>query len=141
MEDASYSYKAIIKAENSDKLLWRKGDFQNYPELYYGDLNLSNAKKLSETNPQQKEYRWGTVQLVDWITGDGEKMQGKLYLPENLDKTKKHPMLVYFYERSSDGLNDHYVPQPNWSIINISYCVSNGYIVFVPDISSFFARI
>jgi dipeptidyl aminopeptidase/acylaminoacyl peptidase len=73
--------------------------------------------------------------LVDWITGDGEKMQGKLYLPENLDKTKKHPMLVYFYERSSHGLYSHHIPQPNWSIINISYCVSNGYIVFVPDIS------
>jgi len=135
MENAAYQEKAIIKAKNADKLLWRKGDFKNYPELYYGDLNLDNAKKLSETNPQQKEYRWGTVQLVDWITGDGEKMQGKLYLPENLDKTKKHPMLVYFYERSSDGLNGHHVPQPNWSIINMSYCVSNGYIVFVPDIT------
>lgn len=43
-------------------------------------------------------------------------------------------MIVYFYERSSDGLYRHRIPSPSRSIINPSYCVSNGYIVFVPDI-------
>ena len=44
-------------------------------------------------------------------------------------------MLVYFYERSSDGLHQHAIPSPSRSTINRAYCTSNGYIVFVPDIT------
>jgi dipeptidyl aminopeptidase/acylaminoacyl peptidase len=44
-------------------------------------------------------------------------------------------MLVYFYERVSDRLHKHYVPQPNWSIINPTYCTSNEYLIFMPDIN------
>ncbi len=135
MDDANFPSNDIIKAQNANKLIWRKGNFQEYPELHYSDVDIDNTIKLSETNPQQNEYNWGSVQLVSWITGDGEKMQGKLYIPENIDKSQKYPMLVYFYERSSHKLHQHSVPRPSWSIINIPYCVSNGYIVFVPDIS------
>jgi dipeptidyl aminopeptidase/acylaminoacyl peptidase len=61
-------------------------------------------------------------------------LDGLLYTPENLDKSKKYPLLVYFYERSSDRIHSFRHPSPSRSIINPSYCVSNGYVVFVPDI-------
>jgi dipeptidyl aminopeptidase/acylaminoacyl peptidase len=44
-------------------------------------------------------------------------------------------MIVYYYERYSDKLNSHYVPSPSRSIVNFPYYNSNGYIVFVPDIT------
>jgi len=133
--DAAFSYRAFEKAENADKILWTKGTFTQYPELHVSDLSFNNIKKLSNTNPQQKDYNWGTVELVNWTSGDGDELQGLMYKPENYDPNKKYPMLVYFYERSSNGLHSHHVPQPNWSIINRSYCVSNGYMIFVPDIT------
>jgi len=43
-------------------------------------------------------------------------------------------MIVYFYERSSDGLYNYMPPAPSASIINRVFAVSNGYLVFVPDI-------
>lgn len=43
-------------------------------------------------------------------------------------------MLVYFYERNSDGLHSYRAPAPSASTINIPYFVSNDYLVFVPDI-------
>ena len=43
-------------------------------------------------------------------------------------------MLTYFYERSAETLSDYRAPSPSRSTINIPYCVSNGYLVFVPDI-------
>jgi dipeptidyl aminopeptidase/acylaminoacyl peptidase len=43
-------------------------------------------------------------------------------------------MIVYFYERSSDGLYGYNAPAPSASIINRTFAVSNGYLVFVPDI-------
>ena len=96
--------------------------------------NLADAVKISETNPQQKDFNWGTSELVEWRSFDGQMLQGILYKPENFDPTKKYPMIVYFYERSSDGLHRYYTPGPVSSTINRSYVVSNGYVVFVPDI-------
>jgi dipeptidyl aminopeptidase/acylaminoacyl peptidase len=57
-----------------------------------------------------------------------------LYKPDNFDASRKYPMMVYFYERLSDNLNDYVVPAPGGSSINISFYVSRGYLVFTPDI-------
>ena len=65
---------------------------------------------------------------------DGQKLQGLLYKPENFDPSKKYPMIAYFYERSSDGLHNYSAPAPSASTINRTYAVSNGYLIFVPDI-------
>ena len=43
-------------------------------------------------------------------------------------------MMIYFYEKNSENLYTHYPVQPSWSIINIPFYVSRGYLVFVPDI-------
>ncbi|MDD4145455.1 MAG: prolyl oligopeptidase family serine peptidase, partial [Prolixibacteraceae bacterium] len=56
------------------------------------------------------------------------------YLPENIDSTKKYPLLVYYYERNSENLFRHQHPSPSRSVINKTFYSSNGYIVFVPDI-------
>jgi dipeptidyl aminopeptidase/acylaminoacyl peptidase len=133
MGKCSYS-RGITKAKKADKLIWAKGTFEISPELYVSEMNFSNAKKLSVTNPQQTKYNWGTVELVEWMSFDRQKLQGLLYKPENFDPSKKYPMIVYFYERSSDGLYTYNAPAPSASIINRTFAVSNGYLVFVPDI-------
>jgi dipeptidyl aminopeptidase/acylaminoacyl peptidase len=43
-------------------------------------------------------------------------------------------MIVYFYERSNNTLHNYIAPSPTPSRLNISFFVSRGYIVFVPDI-------
>jgi dipeptidyl aminopeptidase/acylaminoacyl peptidase len=123
------------KAKNAEVLVWQKGNFQTYPDLYTSTFDFTNSRKISDANPQQKDYLWGSVGLVSWTALDGQKLDGLLYKPENFDPTKKYPMLVYFYEKNSDNLNTHYTPRPSRSIINPAFCVSNGYVVFVPDIT------
>jgi hypothetical protein len=124
----------ILKAKNAEMLLWQQGTFTNSPELYFSNMNFGNEKRISTTNPQQKKYNWGTAELVEWMSFDHQKLQGILYKPENFDPSKKYPMIVYFYERSSDGLYNYFPPAPSTSIINRTVAVSNGYLVFVPDI-------
>jgi len=41
---------------------------------------------------------------------------------------------VYFYERVSDRIHGHRAPAPTASTIHIPVYVSNGYVVFTPDI-------
>ncbi|HEX7051945.1 MAG TPA: prolyl oligopeptidase family serine peptidase [Longimicrobiales bacterium] len=132
MQDRSFSYPR--KAEDADVLLFTRESFQEFPDLWVSDLNFEGMKRISEANPQQAEYLWGTAELVEWRSVDGTRLQGILYKPEGFDPSRQYPMMVYFYERRSDTLHRHYAPAPGSSSINISFYVSRGYLVFVPDI-------
>jgi dipeptidyl aminopeptidase/acylaminoacyl peptidase len=132
-EKASFP-DTLTKAKYGNKIIWQKESFDISPELYVSDLNFANAKKLSVTNPQQAKYNWITAEFVEWTSFDNQELQGILYKPEDFDPAKKYPMIVYFYERSSDGIYRYYPPAPSRSIINRSFAVSNGYLLFVPDI-------
>ncbi|HRT89858.1 MAG TPA: prolyl oligopeptidase family serine peptidase [Bacteroidales bacterium] len=125
---------SVIKARNADRIIWQRGSFEVYPDLYTSLTDFTGAEKISNANPQQSAFLWGTVELVKWTSSDGTDLEGLLYKPENFDPARKYPMIVYFYERSSDGLYSYFAPAPSASIINRTFAVSNGYILFVPDI-------
>src|SRR5690606_9027220 len=74
------------------------------------------------------------VELVKWTTPKGFEAEGILYKPEDFDPSKKYPMISYFYEIFSNGLYSYIPPAPTPSRLNISFFVSNGYLVFAPDI-------
>lgn len=131
---APAKYSNLVKAKNADIYIYDKGSYVNSPDVYISK-DLKTATKLSSTNPQQSSYNWGTAELVKWTTPKGYKSEGILYKPENFDPNKKYPMIVYFYEKLSDGLYTYNAPSPTPSRLNIPFFVSNGYLVFAPDIS------
>ena len=131
---APLSYNDLQKAKNADTYIYTKASYELPPDLYVS-TNLKKEIKLSDINPQQAEYNWGTASLVQWTTPKGFKSQGILYKPEGFDPNKKYPMIVYFYEKLSDGLYNYVAPTPTPSRLPISFFVSNGYLVFAPDIS------
>ncbi|MBN2683523.1 MAG: S9 family peptidase [Bacteroidales bacterium] len=130
-----YSFSNPIKAKNAELIIWNRENFNEYRDLWISSIHFSNIKKITRANPQMEEYLWGSVELFSWKSFTGEQLQGLLYKPENFDTTKKYPVIVYFYEKNSDELHSHWTPRPSRSIINPAYYASNGYIVFIPDIT------
>ena len=125
----------IKKAKKSTEYIYQKASIQEYPDLYVSDWkNNKMLQKISNTNPQQNEFNWATVELINWKSYDGIPLEGLLYKPENYDSTKKYPLLVYFYEMYSDELHNHYAPKPTASIIFPTEYCSAGYFVLIPDI-------
>ena len=134
LEKGGYSWTGVQKATKAPVFTYQKGNFQDQMDVYYAS-NLGKAEqKMSAINPQQKDYNWGTVELYHWYAYDGTPLDGLLYKPEDFDSNKKYPMLIYFYEKNSDTMYRNIAVQPSWSIINITFYVSRGYLVFVPDI-------
>lgn len=129
-----YKFYKPIKARLTDKIIWKKSSYVQYPDIWCSDLLCANPIKVSETNAQQNEYKWGSVELFKWITAEGTYEEGLLYKPENFDPNKKYPMMVYFYRLYSDEIHSHRVPKPSRSVINFTYYASNDYVVFVPNI-------
>lgn len=130
----NYHFSSLVKAKNSNQFLFQRESFREFGDIWTSDLTFSAPKKLSQANPQMNNYSWGNVELVNWTSLDGIPLQGLLYKPDGFDPSKKYPMMVYFYERNSDNLYRHHAPAPIRSAINYSYFVSNGYLVFVPDV-------
>ena len=126
--------RITTKAEDADVMLVTRSTFRRYPDLWVTKDNLAHMDRLTDVNPQQSEYLWGTAEIHEWTSADGEELQGILFKPDDFDPSKKYPMMVYFYERNSDGLHRYIVPAPGSSSINFSFYVSRGYVVFVPDI-------
>jgi dipeptidyl aminopeptidase/acylaminoacyl peptidase len=131
---AKFKYSSLVKAKDADIYIYDKASYIESPNVYI-TTDFKSETKLSNTNPQQKGYNWGTAELVKWTTPKGYKAEGILYKPENFDPNKKYPMIAYFYEKLTDGLYTYQAPAPTPSRLNISYFVSNGYLVFAPDIS------
>lgn len=129
-----YAASTLTKAKDANQILFQKGNYKQANELYVSDVTFKNMQVVTAVSAQMDSIKWGDVELVSWIGNQGAKLEGLLYKPEGFDLNKKYPMLVYFYERNSDLLHQHRVPSPSRSTINIPYCVSNDYLVFVPDI-------
>ena len=114
--------------------VYARGNFEEGNNLFASYDNFKTQKQLSDINPQQREYNWGTVELVNWQTADDIFCEGLLFKPEDFDPNKKYPVMIYFYEKNANTLYRHRNPTPSRSTVNIPYFVSNGYVVFVPDV-------
>ncbi|MCG6188469.1 S9 family peptidase [Maribellus maritimus] len=129
-----YSLNRPHKAKDADQVVFTKENFETYPNLIATDLSFKEIKHISVAAPQQKDFLWGTAELVSWTSLDGRKMEGTLHKPENFDPSKKYPMIVNFYEKSSQELYSYRMPENHRSTIDYHYYTSNGYLVFNPDV-------
>lgn len=130
----SFSLGTPVKALKEDFLIYTKENFGMFPDYLLADLTFTGEKRLTNANPQQKDFLWGTAEQVRWISLDGREVEGLLYKPEGFDPSKKYPMIVNFYEKSSTELYRHRIPEAGRSTIDYHYYTSNGYLVFNPDI-------
>ena len=133
MEPVTFVY--LTKAKNAPVITYVKHNFTTSPDMWITKDGFKTQTKVTDINPQQKDYNWGTNELVKWKSATGLDMEGILHKPEDFDPGKKYPMIVYFYERTSDMLHYYRAPAPSRSTVNITFFTSNGYLVFVPDIA------
>ena len=127
-----YSFANPVKANNAEQYIVQRSNISK-TELF-ATADMKNLTQLTDLADQQKNYNWLTAELVKWKMFDGKMSEGLLFKPEDFDPKKKYPVIFYFYERNADGLYGYRGPAPSASTVNIAYFVSNGYLVFDPNI-------
>jgi dipeptidyl aminopeptidase/acylaminoacyl peptidase len=123
-----------LKARDAEVYATAASTFSEYPDLLVTDGTFQKLQKVSNANPQLAAIAWGTAELIPFKNANGLPLQAILYKPANFDPKKKYPMLVYLYERLTQGVNNFIEPRPGHSI-NPAYYASNGYLVLEPDIA------
>ncbi|MBO3116959.1 S9 family peptidase [Winogradskyella sp. DF17] len=130
----SYGRPMLAQEDKKERLLFTRQSFTQFPNLWSTNRSFKSPKQITDANPQQKDYNWGTAEMVEWVSLDGKPLRGMLIKPENFDPNKKYPMIVNFYEKSSDGLYRHRAPSYGRSTINYPFYASRGYVIFNPDV-------
>lgn len=130
---SDHKYGSPNKAKKANKMLLTRQTFVDYPDYYVTDDTFSSMNKVTDANPQQAGYAWGSRKLLTFENGRGQKVQGTLTLPANYEEGKRYPTIVYFYEKMSDRHHRYEMPVYD-DRPHMSTYASNGYVLFQPDI-------
>jgi dipeptidyl aminopeptidase/acylaminoacyl peptidase len=124
---------APLVAKHADRYVFTRESLRSYRDLWATDSEFRGVTRVTNADPQQAHYRWGTERLIDYKGTDGTPLRARMLVPDGLKPDRKAPMLVYFYERYSDTFHQYLTPAPGTSPNLIRY-VSNGYVVLLPDV-------
>lgn len=134
--ESPHRYDFVAKAEDTNRIIYSREGYDEYPNLWISNsINFDDAERITNLHLDlHDKYNWGTASLIEWHSlNGGEPLQGALIKPDNYEEDKKYPVLIYFYEQYSQRAyefnnitNDDRPTIPQW--------VSDGYVVFLPDI-------
>lgn len=99
------------------------------------------SERVTKTVPEAfMKRQWSEPKFVDVPTKDNKKVPAKIYLPANLDRAKKYPMVIFvhgagYLQNVIDGWNNYYhefmfnelLTQKGYVVLDIDYRGSAGY--------------
>jgi len=119
------------------RLVYQHTDTHNSADLYAIDAN-SGAKpvRLSNSMPSTIDHSaFVEPELVHYPGPDGQPVPAWLFVPKNLDRSKKNPAIIWVH---GDGINQNYDGwhvQRNYAVYYSfhQYLLQQGYVVLAPD--------
>ena len=127
------SITGLARAKDADVYAYVAQRFDDPPAALVGGPELKDARAVVKTNAFASDYAWGKSELIEYKNDRGERMQGALFYPAGYQPGKKYPMIVYMYERLSDGLHRWSSPSDR-EPYNAAVFTSLGYLYLQPDI-------
>jgi dipeptidyl aminopeptidase/acylaminoacyl peptidase len=122
----------LAKAERAERYAYAVQDFDDSPDYFVGSA-LPEAKQVTTTNPFMTEYAWGRSAVIEYQSASGQPRQASIFYPAGYEPGKRYPMIVYMYERLSDGVHDFSMPSER-DYYNAASFTTQGYVYLQPDI-------
>jgi dipeptidyl aminopeptidase/acylaminoacyl peptidase len=122
---------------DGSRLVYQHTDPQNSADLFTIDAKAgATPVRLSDSMPSGIDRSaFVAPEFVHYPGPDGQPVPGWLYVPKGLDKSRKHPAIVWIH---GDGVNQNYDGwhvQRNYAVYSSmhQYLLQQGYVVFMPD--------
>jgi dipeptidyl aminopeptidase/acylaminoacyl peptidase len=124
-------------SEDDRKLVYQHTDTQNSADLFtIAARDGAQPTRLSDSMPEDVDHsQFVEPQFVHYPGPDGQPVPAWLFVPKNLDRTRKHPAILWIH---GDGVNQNYDGwhvQRNYAVYYSihQYFLQKGYIVLAPD--------
>jgi dipeptidyl aminopeptidase/acylaminoacyl peptidase len=118
-------------------LVYQHTDTRNSADIFVaGTKANATPVRLSDSMPAGiDKSQFVEPQFVHFPGPDGKSVPGWLFVPRNLDRSKKNPAIVWVH---GDGVNQNYDGwhvQRNYAVYYSfhQYLLQQGYVVFAPD--------
>jgi dipeptidyl aminopeptidase/acylaminoacyl peptidase len=127
-------YPFFVKDKNTGTFLVWHFDSENPRDVYYSVLeNLTDRDKwikLTNANPQVKDFLLGKYETIRWKSTDDSPIEGLLIKPINYNKDRKYPLIVQIHGGPHDACMNYF--SDSWSDYVHIYA-ANDYVVFQPN--------
>jgi dipeptidyl aminopeptidase/acylaminoacyl peptidase len=128
------SISRIARSDDGRRMSWVSQRYDLPPTLHVADARFQGARDLIQVNTFVADsFLWGRSELLDFTNGWGVPLQASLHYPADFEPGKQYPMVVYHYERVSQGVHSWINPSDR-NAYNITAFTQNGYFVLQPDI-------
>jgi dipeptidyl aminopeptidase/acylaminoacyl peptidase len=123
---------------SDNQLVYQHTDAHNSADLYVVNAKPGTAEpaRLSDSMPVSIDRSMFIApKFIHFPGADGTPVPAWLFLPKNLDRTKKHPAIVWIH---GDGINQNYDGwhvERNYAVYYSfhQYLLQEGYVVIAPD--------
>ena len=124
----------LIQARNAPSTFaFVEQSAEESPNVFVTTAGFDAAQQVSHTNAFLADHAWGKQVLMPYTNSRGDKLQMMLTYPADYQPGKQYPMVVYYYEKLSQGFHQWVAPTDR-STYNTSVFSQNGYFVLRPDI-------
>jgi dipeptidyl aminopeptidase/acylaminoacyl peptidase len=126
-----------VWSPDGKRLVYQHTDPQNSADLFAVDAAGASAPvRISQSMPAEFDRSaFVEPEFVTYPGPDGQAVPGYLFVPKGLDRSRKHPAIVWIH---GDGVNQNYDGwhvQRNYAVYYSfhQYLLQKGYVVFAPD--------
>ena len=117
-------YRSWNVSKDGSTVVYARSDGDQPDELWVASGSMSNARQLTDLNPQLEDVQLTRSELIEYLDVDGEKLYGILYYPINHEPGKTYPLVAEIYETFFDnGYN-----------ANMNLVASQGWFGFRPSV-------
>src|SRR6266576_1303903 len=124
-------------SEGDGRIVYQHTDARNSADLFTIGTNAgAQPVRLTDSMPAGIDRsKFVEPQFVHYSGPDGQQVPGWLFVPKNIDRTKKHAAIIWIH---GDGVNQNYNGwhvQRNYAVYYSfhQYLLQQGYVVFAPD--------
>ena len=127
---------APLWSPDGTRLVYQHTDPHNSADLWVVDVASKKTTRLTDSMPaSMNREAFVEPQQVKYAGPDGQQVPAWLFVPKNLDRSKKHPAVVWIH---GDGVNQNYDGwhvQRNYAVYYSfhQYLLQKGYVVIAPD--------
>jgi dipeptidyl aminopeptidase/acylaminoacyl peptidase len=123
-------------SDDDKQIVYQHTDPRNSADLYVISSAGGTPVRLGDSMPKSIDRSaFVEPEFVRFPGADGQPVPGWLFVPKGLDRSKKHPAVVWIH---GDGINQNYDGwhvQRNYAVYYSfhQYLLQQGYVVFAPD--------
>lgn len=118
------SYSQVRLSRDGSTAILNIANGNRPADIYVANGDMTNMRRLVETNPQLAGRKIGPTELISFLNADGHTKKAVVYYPADYDKSKTYPTVFEIYEDYFDDTFD----------VRANVLTGAGYVVVHPSV-------